>query len=79
MPTYEYACDSCGRFEHYQGITEAPLEQCPRCAGSVRRLIPRQLTVIFKGPGFHVNDYRKGSPAPATEGGGAAKEAAASD
>ncbi len=65
MPTYEYACGACGSFEHYQNITENALERCPRCDGPVSRRIPRQLTVIFRGPGFHVNDYRRGSSPPA--------------
>lgn len=73
MPTYEYACSTCGNFEHYQNITESALERCPRCDGPVCRRIPRQLTVIFRGPGFHVNDYRRGSPPPA-EAASSAKE-----
>ena len=64
MPTYEYACETCGSFEHYQSITESALQRCPRCDGPVCRRIPRQLTVIFRGPGFHVNDYRRGSSPP---------------
>jgi len=40
MPTYDYVCGGCGhRFEHFQGINAAPLEQCPRCGGKLRRLI----------------------------------------
>ena len=77
MPTYEYACETCGNFEHYQSITENALQRCPRCDGPVCRRIPRQLTVIFRGPGFHVNDYRRGSspPAEAASGEPAAEEA----
>lgn len=79
MPTYEYGCEDCGRFEHSQKITDPPLEKCPRCQGPVKRLIPRQLTVIFRGSGFHVNDYRKGSPAPEPAESPKPEKAAASD
>lgn len=58
MPTYEYACNECGRFEVFQKITEDPLEQCPHCGGSVKRLISRNVNIIFKGSGFHATDYR---------------------
>lgn len=61
MPTYDYECNSCGTFEEYQSITAAPLECCPRCGDKVRRLISRNPVILFKGPGFHVNDYRKTS------------------
>lgn len=40
MPTNEYECLSCGyRFEEFQQMTDAPLEQCPECQGKVKRLI----------------------------------------
>lgn len=74
MPTYEYGCEACGRFEHFQNMTDPPLDRCPQCQGPVKRLIPRQVTVIFRGPGFHVNDYRRGS-APAAEPAEKAKDA----
>ena len=52
MPTYEYECDRCGfRFERRQGITEAPLEACPECRGSVRRLVSGGAGFIMKGAG----------------------------
>ena len=61
MPTYEYMCDSCGRFEAFQAITESPLERCPTCGGPVRRLLSRNVNILFKGSGFHVTDYRSES------------------
>jgi putative FmdB family regulatory protein len=52
MPTYEYECRACGlRFEHRQGMTEAPLTQCPKCGGEVRRLISGGTGFIMKGSG----------------------------
>lgn len=50
MPTYEYECKKCGlRFERWQAITEAPLEQCPECRGQVRRLVSGGSGFILKG------------------------------
>ncbi len=61
MPTYEYACDRCGRFEQFQSISESALESCPTCGGPVRRLLSRNFNILFKGSGFHVTDYRSNS------------------
>lgn len=58
MPTYEYECDNCGKFEELQKITAPVLETCPRCGGSVHRLISKNIGIIFKGSGFYVTDHR---------------------
>jgi putative FmdB family regulatory protein len=58
MPTYVYECSSCrDTFEVEQRITEDPLDSC-RCGskGTVKRVI-QPVGVMFKGAGFHVNDY----------------------
>jgi putative FmdB family regulatory protein len=61
MPTYEYECTDCGhRFTKFQNITESPVQTCPECSGSVRRLISGGAGVVFKGSGFHATDYRRG-------------------
>lgn len=63
MPTYGYRCGSCGvEFEQFQRITEPPLTECPQCGGSVRRLL-YPVGILFKGPGFHITDYRKSDKA----------------
>lgn len=63
MPTYEYQCLDCEyRFEAYQNISEPPLNLCPRCGKRLKRLIGAGSTIIFKGSGFFVNDYKKKSP-----------------
>ncbi|NLY88457.1 MAG: zinc ribbon domain-containing protein [Firmicutes bacterium] len=59
MPTYDYTCGKCGKFEHFQRITEPPLTACPHCGGTVQRLISVNPNIIFKGPGFYVTDHRK--------------------
>src|SRR5688572_5265592 len=73
MPTYVYECSSCnGTFEVEQRITADPLTDCTcGAAGTVRRLI-QPIAVMFKGAGFHINDYSSTKPpetesAPATE------------
>jgi putative FmdB family regulatory protein len=49
MLTYEYECQACGRvFEWRQGITEAPLEECPECHGPVQRLVSGGTGFILK-------------------------------
>ena len=59
MPLYDYKCAKCGHiFEVQQRISEEPLKYCPQCKGPIRRLISAA-GIIFKGSGFHVNDYGK--------------------
>ena len=61
MPTYEYECSKCGHhFELLQSITAKPLDKCPQCKGSVKRLIGSGSGLIFKGTGFYATDYKKG-------------------
>jgi putative FmdB family regulatory protein len=62
MPTYEYECKECKhRFEEFHKITDNPLAICPKCGGSLRRLITGGIGLIFKGSGFYVTDYKKSS------------------
>lgn len=66
MPTYVYECSSCSRvFEAEQRITEDPLDTCECGAkGTVKRII-QPIAVMFKGSGFHINDYKgSGGSAP---------------
>ncbi|MFC1559561.1 FmdB family zinc ribbon protein [Candidatus Margulisiibacteriota bacterium] len=61
MPIYDYRCENCGEFELEQRIAEEPLSKCPKCGGKVKRLISAA-GIVFKGPGFHVTDYKKEKP-----------------
>jgi predicted nucleic acid-binding Zn ribbon protein len=45
-----------------QRITEDPLEECPETGQDVERIITGNAGVIFKGEGFHVNDYDEHGP-----------------
>jgi len=60
MPTYEYECTDCGyQFTKFQKMSDEPVKVCPKCSGSVRRLISGGAGMIFKGSGFYVTDYKK--------------------
>jgi putative FmdB family regulatory protein len=78
MPIYEYRCTKCDhQFEVTHAVAEA-VERCERCDAPVRRVFS-PVGIIFKGAGFHINDYRK-TPAPADGDGkssSAAKESSA--
>jgi len=72
MPTYEYRCTECDHsFEVIQKITDSPIAECERCGGPVRKVL-FPVGILFKGPGFHINDYRKSSPS--SDGGDGPKE-----
>ena len=66
MPTDVYECSHCpDQFVVQQRITVDPLKTC-RCGstGTVNRVI-QPVGVMFKGSGFHINDY--GAKPAATE------------
>jgi putative FmdB family regulatory protein len=61
MPLYEYQCDACGhRFERIQKFSDPPVEKCPQCGGTVRKLISSP-AIQFKGSGWYVTDYARKS------------------
>jgi len=63
MPTYVYACDTCGaQFEQFQSFKDEPLRTCPSCAGAVRRVF-QPVGIVFKGSGWYITDSRKASSA----------------
>jgi putative FmdB family regulatory protein len=58
MPTYEYACTSCGnRFEVFQRIEDDPLKVCEACGGALRKVF-HPAGIVFKGSGFYATDSR---------------------
>lgn len=56
MPTYDYRCENCGKFEKVQKISEAALTICPECGGQAERLISKNVGVVLKGSGFYKTD-----------------------
>ncbi|MFO7724964.1 MAG: zinc ribbon domain-containing protein [Oceanipulchritudo sp.] len=60
MPTYEYACLSCGHnLEAFQRMSDEPLSVCPECtAPTLKRKIGLGAGIIFKGGGFYETDFK---------------------
>lgn len=77
MPTYDYACESCGhRLEAFQSMSEAPLRRCPECGRErLQRQIGTGAGILFKGSGFYETDYKR-PPAPKSGDGPAGTAAA---
>ena len=61
MPNYEYLCKDCGhRFEQIRKFSDKQLRKCPECGGVIEQVISAP-AVQFKGSGWYVTDYAKGS------------------
>jgi putative FmdB family regulatory protein len=79
MPLYEYHCDACGRqFELIRKFSDPPLEKCPHCGGTVRKLFSSP-AIQFKGSGFYITDYAKKDHATASPSGDSHSEQASKD
>ena len=58
MPTYEYACKTCGEHvEVVQSFDDDALTECPACGGPVRKVFGN-IGITFKGSGFYRTDSR---------------------
>ena len=88
MPTYEYACKSCGeQIEAVQSFRDDPLTTCPRCEGPLRKVFGN-IGISFKGSGFYKNDSRSSSsgdkpakakePGPSSDGGSSSSKSSRS-
>jgi putative FmdB family regulatory protein len=57
--TYEYICTACGHgWEAEQKISEAPLTECPQCAGqTAKRQVSGGAGFILKGSGWYADLY----------------------
>jgi putative FmdB family regulatory protein len=71
LPIYEYKCEGCGEtFEVIQKFADEPVTVHDKCGGHVHRLMSAP-SFQFKGSGWYVTDYAKGSgssPAHAESG-----------
>lgn len=66
MPTYAYACRSCGHaFDAVQSFSDDALTVCPECGGELRKQYG-SIGVTFNGSGFYRTDSRAGSGASAS-------------
>src|SRR6187399_3702487 len=94
MPTYDYACEKCGKnFEAFQSMRDEAYKTCPKelcqqakCGkNKVKRLLGTGAGLIFKGSGFYITDYRSESyksgakAAEGAAGGTGASDAKSSD
>ncbi|MET3467181.1 FmdB family zinc ribbon protein [Microbacterium sp. BDGP8] len=79
MPTYAYACKSCGhRFDAVQSFADPALTVCPECSGELRKQYG-SIGVTFNGGGFYRTDSRaSGSGADTSTGGGDSSSSASS-
>jgi len=70
MTLYEYQCEKCAhRFEVIQQYKDAPIDVCPKCGSTVKKLFSSP-AIQFKGSGFYITDYaRKGSDSATTKSG----------
>lgn len=66
MPVYEYNCNKeaggCGHsFEITQKFSDPTKRKCPKCKKLKLKRLFGVPGLAFKGSGFYVNDYGKGS------------------
>ncbi len=70
MPIYEYECEKGHVFEMIERVGGAETTDCKTCGGHAHRILSPTF-LVFKGPGFYVNDYKKkAQPAEASAGNG---------
>lgn len=78
MPTYAYACRSCGHaFDAVQSFSEDALTVCPECGGELRKQYG-SIGVTFNGSGFYRTDSRSGSGSTASTPASSKSESTAS-
>lgn len=61
MPVYEYYCSNCRAFmEINKPMSRMNVEEfCIQCEQPVEKQFPSSIGgIIFKGEGFHKNDYK---------------------
>jgi putative FmdB family regulatory protein len=69
VPTYEYACSSCGtHVEVFQRFNDEPLTECGVCGGPLRKVF-HPAGILFKGSGFYATDSRTSRSKDAAKGG----------
>ncbi|MBZ5552863.1 MAG: zinc ribbon domain-containing protein [Acidobacteriia bacterium] len=68
MPIYEFECLKCGfQFERLRKLSDPPVSRCPQCgARRVSQLLSAP-AIQFKGSGWYINDYGRGSVGEGSE------------
>ncbi|WP_345751917.1 FmdB family zinc ribbon protein [Microbacterium rhizophilus] len=78
MPTYAYACKTCGHaFDAVQSFADAALTECPACGGVLRKQYG-SVGVTFNGSGFYRTDSRASSTSAGSSAAGGTSTPAAS-
>jgi len=68
MMKYSYRCPACGVFTVEQSMKDEPLAACPDCSQPVKRIIGKNINVIYRTTGFYSTDNAHACP---TDGPGA--------
>lgn len=59
MPIYEYVCENCGHhLEKLQRVSEAPLQQCPKCHQDTLKRLISAAGFRLKGGGWYETDFK---------------------
>lgn len=75
MPLYEFKCRQCEHVFEVRQAWKDPLPECPECHGEVRKVLQAP-ALVFKGSGWHVNDYGKTGPNPSSKSSSKSTESA---
>ncbi len=64
MPTYDFKCPEGHEFEEFQSMNEEPKSVCPKCGKDAPRIFGAGSSLVFKGTGFYITDYKKPASEP---------------
>jgi putative FmdB family regulatory protein len=79
MPVYEYRCNACNiQFELRQKFSDPPADRCPKCGGTVRKLVSA-VSFSLKGAGWFGDGYGAKAESTNSEGDTVAGTGAASE
>lgn len=79
MPIYEYRCDACNnQFELRQKFSDPPADRCPKCGGTVSKIVSAT-SFSLKGAGWFGDGYGKKAESTNSEGDKAAGVGAATE
>ncbi|MCL1804442.1 MAG: hypothetical protein FWG28_00325 [Clostridiales bacterium] len=53
---YSYRCPECGVFTIEQSMKDEPIGECPDCGKPVKRIIGKNINVIYRTSGFYCTD-----------------------
>jgi putative FmdB family regulatory protein len=68
MPVYEYRCNACHtQFELRQKFSDPPVDRCPKCGGTVRKIVS-VVSFSLKGAGWFGDGYGTKSESSNSEG-----------